>query len=393
MLIILEGKLMHIGINVSFLRKPYTGIGQVTLHLLNELIKQAQNNKSMKNYKFFLYFEEECDIDVPKNFHKRKFLPGFYRRDDLFRKLLWEKFYLPKRARQDKCDVLLSLYQSATVIKYTDMKHIMLVHDVIPHILVEYLDNFRKKIYWEMVEKGIYSSNKIITVSEHTKIDLEKRLNIKPAKIIVDKIAVDPIFNQDLSDKDIDKVLQKYKLDRGYIYSGGGLELRKNVEGTLGAYRLLLDKWSDAPDLVISGKLMPELSPMITDVEKIVKELNIKDRVHILGFVEQQDLPALYRGAKLFVFPSNYEGFGMPVLEAMSVGTPVLTARNSSLEEVGGEVVAYVETGEKQEIFEKMFELLKDEKQLQKMSTEGKERAKHFSWDKFTTNLCKIICK
>ena len=316
----------------------------------------------------------------------------FYKRDDLFRKLLWEKFWLPRRARQDGCSVLLSLYQSATVIKYTDMKHAMIVHDVIPHIFPEYLNNLRKKIYWQRVELGMYSATNLITVSEHTKIDLETKLNIKAARITVDPIAVDPIFQKDVSDEKIAGVLKKYHLQKGYIYTGGGLEVRKDVDITLRAYKLLREKMTDAPDLVISGKLMPELAPLIVDVEKIVNELDIAEHVKILGFVPQADLPALYKGAKLFVFPSLYEGFGMPVLEAMSVGTPILTAKNSSLYEVGGDAVAYTEH-EDEAVCNKMIELLQDEDQLQKMSIDGKERAQQFSWDKFITTICDTICK
>ncbi len=383
---------MNIGINASFLRKPYTGIGQVTTHVLNEIVQRSQINKSMKNHKFFIYSEDEFDIDLPKNFYKRSFLPRFYKRDDLFRKLLWEKFWLPRRSHQDKCDVLISLYQSATVIKYTDMQHVMLVHDVIPHIFPEYLNNMRKKMYWESVEKGMYSSNKIITVSEHTKIDLEIKLNIKAAKISVNPIAVDPIFQKNITDENVARVIKKYNLPKEYIYTGGGLEMRKDVDRTLRAYKLLREKWSDAPDLVVSGKLMPELSPMITDVEKIVQDLEIAGNVHILGFVPQEDLPGLYKGAKLFVFPSRYEGFGMPVLEAMSVGTPVLTAKNSSLYEVGGDAVAYTEH-EDEPVCNKMMELLQDEEQLKKMGIQGKERSKQFTWDQFIASLCEMICK
>ena len=383
---------MNIGINASFLRKPYTGIGQVTTHVLDELIKKTQQDKTFKNHKFFLYCEEECDIELPKNFHKRNFLPKFYRRDDLFRKLLWEKFCLPTRAHKDKCDVLLSMYQSATVVKYTDMNHIMVVHDVIPHIFPEYLDNLRKKIYWEQVEKGMYSSTKIIAVSEHTKIDLEKKLNIKSAKIKVDKIAVDPIFKKECEQECIDKVLKKYNLNRGYIYSGGGLEVRKNVEGVLRAYKKLRDENKDIPDLVISGKLMPSLKPLVTDVEKLAGELGLGKCVHILGFVPQDDLPALYRGAKLFVFPSYYEGFGMPVLEAMSMGTPALTADNSSLVEVGGDAVEYVSTGEVDELASKIKELISDEDKLREMSEKSKAKSKEFTWSEFVNNLCEEVC-
>jgi glycosyltransferase involved in cell wall biosynthesis len=385
---------MHIGINASFLRKPYTGIGQVTTHVLDELVRRVKEDKSMKNHKFFVYCEEEYDIDLPKNFHKRSFLPHFYKRDDLFRKLLWERYSLVKQAHADKCDVLISLYQSATVVKYTDMQHVMLVHDVIPHIFPEYLDNMRKKIYWNRVEKGMYASNKIVTVSHHTKIDLEKKLNIKPAKITVDLIAVDPIFQKNLVDIEVKKVLKKYKLAPGYIYTGGGLEMRKDVKRTLRAYKLLLNRMENVPNLVITGKLIPELAPLVTDVEKIVKDLKIEDNVQILGFVPQKDLPALYRGAKLFVFPSLYEGFGMPVLESMSIGTPVLTAKNSSLSEVGGDAVAYIKDEEctDAELTVMMMDLLNDEDKLKKLSFDGKSRAMQFSWTKFVDTICDIAC-
>ncbi|MEN8252103.1 MAG: glycosyltransferase family 1 protein [Patescibacteria group bacterium] len=383
---------MNIGINASFLRKPYTGIGQVTTHVLFELARVASENKSMKNHKFFVYCEEECEIDLPKNFHKRSFLPKIYKRDDLLRKFLWERHCLPSEAHKDGCDVLLSMYQSATVVNYTDMKHVMVVHDVIPHVFPEYIDNFRKKMYWGAVEKGMYSSTKIISISEHTKKDLVTKLNIKPVKIAVDPIAVDPIFQKEISDDEIERVLKKYNLTKGYIYTGGGLEMRKDVDRTLRAYKILRDKWSEAPDLVLSGKLMPELAPLIIDVEKIVKDLGISDNVKILGFAQQEDLPSLYAGGKLFVFPSRYEGFGMPVLEAMSVGTPVLTAKNSSLIEVGGDAVAYTESDD-EELCDKMLELLKDEEQLEKLSQKGKERSKEFSWDKFVGTICDIVCE
>jgi len=383
---------MNIGINASFLRKPYTGIGQVTTHVLNEIIERAQNDKSMKNHKFFVYCEETYNTNLPKNFYKRSFLPRFYKRDDLFRKLLWEKFWLPRRARQDSCDVLLSLYQSATVIKYTDMKHAMIVHDVIPHIFPEYLNNLRKKFYWQRVEFGMYSATNLITVSEHTKIDLETKLNIKSARITVDPISVDPIFHKDISDEKMMSILKKYQLQRGYIYTGGGLEVRKDVERTLRAYKLMRERWKGAPDLVVSGTLMPQLAPLITDVEKIVRDLGIENYVKILGFVPQEDLPSLYKGASIFLFPSRYEGFGMPVLEAMSVGTPVLTAKNSSLEEVGGNAVEYTEHDD-EKMCQKMMKLLQNSEQLERMSVNGMERSKEFSWDKFITNLCDILCK
>ena len=380
---------MNIGINASFLRKPGNGTGQVTLHFLKELAQQVIADRSLRNHKFFIYTEESTRIVLPKNFIIKPFLP-FYRRDDLFRKLLWEKFYLPHRAHRDHCDVLISLYQSATVIKYTDMKHVMIVHDVIPHIFPEYIDNMRKRLYWDRVEKGMYSANAIVAVSEYTKSDLENKLNIKATKITVAPIAVDPLFTIGVTDEEMHHVMQKYNLEnKKYIYTGGGLEMRKNADRILRAYKMLRKQMPDAPELVVSGKLMPQLAPLIVDVEQIVYDLGLVDYVKIVGFVEQVDLPALYKGAQVFMFPSSYEGFGMPVLEAMAVGTPVITSHDTSLFEVGRDAVRYVEHDDAG-LCDAMREIITDVTLQEKMIIAGKEQAQLFSWKKFVEKIREV---
>ena len=381
---------MNIGINASFLRKPHTGIGQVTTHFLETLVTLEENEKSMKNHKFFIYTEESSGVKWPKNFTEKSCLP-WYKRDDLFRKLLWEKFYLPRKARKDECDVLISLYQSATIIHYTDMNHVMIVHDIIPHIFPEYLNNLRKKIYWGRVEKGIYAANKIVTVSEYTKKDLEIRLNVKAYKTTVSKIAVDNIFAQDVSQEDLERVMKKYNLEKdNYLYTGGGLEMRKDVDRTLRAYKKLKERNKNTPKLVVSGKLMPELAPLIIDVEQIVLDLNLVNDVIILGFVDQKDLPALYKGAKVFIYPSLYEGFGMPVLEAMSVGTPVVTARDTSIYEVSGDAAVYAEHDD-EDLCDKIANVIVDEKRIEKMRVDGKEKSEEFSWRGFVKDVFDVV--
>lgn len=131
---------MKIGINASFLRKPDTGIAQVTLNFLRELASQeAKNQKSKtkagKDREYIVYLEEDLPkgLKLPKNFTVKKFLPFFYRRDDLIRKIWWEGRLLPKKAKRDKCDVFLSLYQCPTVLS-KKIRHIMLVHDIIPRL-------------------------------------------------------------------------------------------------------------------------------------------------------------------------------------------------------------------------------------------------------------------
>lgn len=380
---------MKIGINASFLRKPFNGIGQVTTHFLNELIQQVEENKKYKNYKFVLYLEEDIDIELPRNFEKRVFLP-FYKRDDLFRKLIWEKFSLPCRVHKDKCDILFSLYQSATIIKYLNLKHIVLVHDIIPRLFPEYLNNFRKSFYQAQVEKGIYGAHRILTVSDYTKKDLVEKMNIKPEKIIANSISVDPLYLKEVTENENERVLGKYHLEKGYIYSGGGLEVRKNTDGVLRAYKKLLDQNATIPPLVISGKLMPELAPLIVDVEKMVQELNLEEKVKILGYVEQRDLPAIYKNAMMFVFPSHYEGFGMPVLEAMQMETAVVTAQNSSLPELCGDSVLYADDDSDDDIAEKIESLFFNRELREELVLKAKEKAQDFSWKKFVDKFFEV---
>jgi len=392
---------MIIGINASFLRKQNTGIGQVTANFLKKLAEMTDNKLLISNNKleFILYLEEDVNLELPNNFKKRVFLPK-YKRDDLIRKIWWEKIMLPQKISIDKCDILLSLYQSPTVLgRKNDQKiqHLMIVHDIIPEFFPGYLNNWRKKFYWKLVKNGIRNADEIIAVSNRTEKDLIEYLKINSKNITVSYIDVDPIYKKTVSPEENQLVLDKYGLKTGYIYSGGGLEIRKNVEGTIRAYKVLLDqnknrfdKIKEIPDLVISGKLMPELAPLVTDVEALVESMDIKNKVKILDFVPQSDLPALYKNASMFIYPSFYEGFGMPILEAMNQGVPVITAKTSSLSEVGGDSVLYCDPADIENIAMIARNILIDFDLRQALSEKSKKRGEHFSWDNFVNKIISI---
>ena len=261
---------MKIGINASFLRKPGTGIGQVTTNFLRKLTQSTVNSQQSTDCQFFLYCEEApvLDFELPENFHVRVFLPP-WKRDDLIRKILWEKFLLPKRARADGCEVFFSLYQSPTRFQSTvnsqqstrddsqsairnqksAILHVMLVHDLIPRIFPEYLGNSRKRMYWKLTEEGIRSADTLLAVSGHTKDDLTDLLGIPAEKVAIAYPGLPPIFEREPSDDEVLRVLAKYGLKRdGYIYHGGGLEVRKNAETLLTAYALLTDNRQPTTD-------------------------------------------------------------------------------------------------------------------------------------------------
>jgi len=193
------------------------------------------------------------------------------------------------------------------------------------------------------------------------------------------------------------------------------------MERLLKAYKLLLKNFEfsnklqatsyklQAPSLVISGKLMPELAPLITDAEKLVKDLGLQDKIKLLDFVPQENLPALYKNASVFVYPSLYEGFGLPVLEAMNCGTPVVASNVSSMPEVvhlspfgkGGSEGGFEKNNnyaallfnpkDTKDIAEKIEKVLSDNNLRNDLSAKGKEQAKKFSWDKFVEKIIALI--
>jgi len=383
---------MKIGINASFVRKENTGIGQVTINFLRKLI--VQHETCNMKHEFVLYLEEDFDLDLPENITRRVFLP-IWKRDDLIRKIWWEKYLLPKIVKKDGCDIFISLYQCTTILP-NKVKHLMLVQDIIPKLFPEYLNNSRKRYYWNLTEKAIDKADKIVAISKRTEKDLIQHLVIEAKKIATNYLDVDEIYKKKVSIETNARVLKKYKLAPGYIYHGGGLDVRKNTESVIRAYKILRDKFSRSfyghfPKLVISGKLRPEMAPLITDVKKISRELNLTKEIKFIGFVPQKSLPAIYKNASMFVYPSKYEGFGLPILEAMNQGTPVITAKTSSLPEVGGDAVLYCNPDDIYELVMIMKNVLTNEDLRRTLSERGKERAKNFSWNKFVKKVLNIV--
>jgi len=388
---------MRIGINASFARKANTGIGQVTVNFLKKLTEFPISKSQYPNSEFVLYLEEDLPkgFRLPKNFKKKIFLP-LWRRDDLIRKIWWEKYSLPAKIKKDGCDIFFSLYQSATILP-EKIKHIMLVHDIIPHLFPEYLNNVRKNKYYDLTRKAAEKAGKIITISKRSEKDLIQHWHLDPAKITVSRIDVDNVYKKEPSKIESSKVLKKYKLKPGYIYNAGGLETRKNVETLIRAYKDLLERnkqshfLEDFPQLVISGKLMPELSPLILDAEKMVNELNLSQYVKLLDFVPQRDMPALYQNAALFVYPSFYEGFGLPILEAMNQNVPVIASKRSSHPEVGMDSILYFDPKSEKDLMMVMKNVLTNKDLRETLKKRGRERARDFSWNSFVKKFLNIV--
>ena len=190
-------------------------------------------------------------------------------------------------------------------------------------------------------------------------------------------------FEQSSSSKD-NKILEKYGVFGRYIFYIGGFDFRKNIPGLLEAFAKLLENYEVSDiNLVLGGEDKSQFSKLFTDTRTEIERLGIENKVNLIGFVKQKDLPALYRNCELFVLPSLYEGFGLMPLEAMASGAPTAVSKTSSLPEIGGDAVLYFNPHDTDEISRVMGKVLRNNKLRLRLSEKGKERAKKFSWKSF----------
>lgn len=406
---------MKIGINASFLAKPMTGIGQVTTNFLKELVEFPTRlpDRQVSNFQFshgdssfkfqdthfILYCQEEpkFDFELPENFEIRVFLP-WWKRDDVIRQWLWER-ELAREAMQDGCEVFFSLYQSATVFNLQPgaVRHVMLVHDLIPKLFPEYLGKWSNRFHYRAILKAITQATALIAPSETTREDIVRLLGIEDRRITTTPLGVEARFFDRLDETELAETLKRYNLTPGYLYHGGGLEVRKNTEAVLNAYVALCKENGEEkkiPPLVISGRIYAASNPLATPVVSLIETLGLVDQVKLLGLVPGEDLPALYQGAKMFLFPSRYEGFGLPVLEAYASGTPVITTQAGSLRELITQGEALVIENRKEsasELQTHMKELLTQPDLAETLRARAQLRARDFSWEQFTQGVMRTL--
>lgn len=255
-----------------------------------------------------------------------------------------------------------------------------------------YPDTFTHKTRFKLnflLERAVRRANKIIAVSEATKKDLLHFFpTLPPEKVRVIHHGFDQArFSVPIPEKEKLEILTHYGLrDQQYILYVGALQPRKNLVRLIEAFGILKQSFSDAT-LVLAGERAWLSDPIIAARERSP----YRDDILLLGQVPSNRLPALYQGARYFTFPSLYEGFGIPLLEAFASGTPVLTADNSSLPEVAGDAALYANAFDTDAVAEKLIQLWNNEALRQTLITKGKERLRAFSWDTCTKKTLAYI--
>ncbi len=364
---------MVIGIDASRANQNQkTGIGWYSYHLIRELKKIPLNQGD----KFILYSPNELKDDLarlPENWQSRILNWPL--------KYLWTQIRLAWEMLINPPDILFVPAHCLPVI--CPVKSIMTIHDIgFKHFKKAY--SFSQRLYLLFVHWwAVKYADKIIVPTEFTKRELEQNYTIKDNKITVIYEGYDR-KNFYLINNDKDDPILENKLKPPYFLYVGRLETKKNIRGLIEAYNKLLSRKANAPELVLIG---PPGYGYIKIRDKIKENKNIK----VLNYVVSEDLTFFYNQAVALIFPSFYEGFGLPVLEAMACGCPVIASRAGSLPEIGSSAALYFSPDDMNGLAELMEKMIEDKNIVGRLKQSGLERVKSFSWGKCAGETYKIF--
>ncbi|MBN1810381.1 MAG: glycosyltransferase family 4 protein [Anaerolineae bacterium] len=321
---------MRIAINAWFWDQPTTGSGQYTHCLVKHLAEIAPDLEiallapegeisNLKSQISNVRHQSTANHRLPANLHK----------------VWFEQIAFPRACRRLGVDVAHVPYWAPPL--RPSVPTVATIHDLIPMLLREYRGGPSVRLYTTLVGKAAQSAALVLTDSESSRRDIIAHLGLMEDHVRAVHLAAETRYSPD-PDPDDAVIRTQYNLPQRYVLYLGGFDVRKNLAAVIGAYRKAAPTIGETCPLVIAGQLPEEDMPFTPDPRRLVWEHALEERlVHFPGFVAEEDKPALYRGAVAFIFPSRYEGFGLPPLEALACGTPVVGSNVSSIPEVVGD--------------------------------------------------------
>lgn len=356
---------MKIAIDTQTTLGQKTGFGFYVKNLVDALEKVDPKDQYVK-----IFPETERDFSTPQ-------------------RLFWDQITFPGKAKKAKVELLHQPCFSAPL--FYKGKIVVTCHDLISIFFPENLPFVSRMFYSKWMPFSYRRADLVIAISEHTKKDIKALLKIPEEKIRVIPLAASKEFKPIKSTKQLRAVRKKYATGQNYFLDVGTLEPRKNLPFLVRAFALAVREGVEG-NLVITGKRGWYYEGLF----KLVEELELTKKVIFTGYVEEKDLPALYSGATAFVFPSIYEGFGLPPLEAMACGVPVISSNTSSLPEVVNKAGILLPPKDERLWAKNMVKISKDKKLAQTLGKLGLLQAKKFSWEasaKKTIEVYKEVLK
>lgn len=361
--------IMHLALNAYFWDQPDTGSGQYTRQLVYHL------NRLVSDLEITLIYPhpgEPEEVPPSVGVETVRSRPGHVG------KVLFEQVGFPRACHRLGADLAHVPYWGPPL--QSPLPLVVTVHDLITLRLREYRRGVGARLYNALVSAGARGADHIITDSEFSRQEIVQHLGLAAEKVTTIYLAAAPRYSAE-SDLLLDMaVQQKYELPDFYVLYLGGYPFHKNVLHLLEAYTYVAQALGEDYPLVLAGK-KPTPSANFPDYEEYIERVGLGPYVRWIGYVAEEDKPAVYRAAMAFAFPSRYEGFGLPPLEAMACGTPVVTTEAASLPEVVGDAAFTVEPGDARQMGGALISLLIQEQFAAEMKQKGLAQAAKFSWE------------
>jgi len=364
---------MRIGINGRFLAAKRTGVQRAAYNLIKALVRVDHVNE------YYLFTSADQANNPDWNYPNVKVIASNIREGENFRNHLWEQFSLPRLAERHQIDILHSPANLAPL--FYRGRSIVHIHDLCFVVNPQWFSFSFRTLYNFVIPRLARRAAKVITNSNNSRNDLLQFCNLPAERVSQVYWAVDDLFTANNGEE---PKPQDWDLE-DYILYVGSLEPRKNIGTLLEAYELMRSKHPELkPKLVLIGGE----SPLFAEVRLKVKKF--KDDILFKGFVNDEMLRTYYRRASLFVYPSLYEGFGLPPLEAMASGVPVVTTLTSSLPEVVGDAALMVSPYNVEQLAETMATVLTNPQIREDLIAKGREQVRKFNWYRVARNTLAV---
>ncbi len=355
---------MRIGIDATALPPRLYGAGNYITHLIGALLELETDHE-------FVIFTKSRDAPLFEGKGRARLvrLPFTSR----LRRIVWEQVSLPRLTRQQRLDVLHSPHYTlpfaascATVVTFHDLTFFVCPET---HLL------YKRVFFQTMIPQSARRADALIAISQSTRADILRILRTPPDKVVAIPYGVAPLFQPITDARALDAFCREHDMPRPFVLYVGNLEPRKNLTTLVRAFARLVER--GAPHtLVLAGAR----GWKDDEIFATVRELGLGARVRFPGFFEQEQLPALYSAADAFVYPALYEGFGLPVLEALACGAPVITSNVSSLPEIVGDAGILVNPRDVAELADALHVVITDRARRESLARAGLAQAKRFSW-------------
>jgi len=365
---------MHIAFNGWFWDQPHTGSGQYLRHLLAALNRLAPEHRLTLVVPHHVSVLENLppDVDV---------LPMPTRFGGHLGKVWFEQRAFPRGVARVGADMAHVPYWGPPLNSPAPL--VCTVLDVIPLLVPEYNTGLTTRLYTSLVRAAARGASHVVTISEDSKHAIINRIGVPVDQITVTPLAVDNVFHPEVGRERDEEVRARYGLDDvdDFVLYLGSYAIHKNVRQLLAAYTYVAQGLSDPVSLVLAGHTPARWgTPHFPDLPAYIDELGLGAYVRWIGPVDEADKPSLYRLARVFVFPSLFEGFGLGPLEAMASGTPVVACDATCIPEVVGDAAFLVAPGDAKAMGGAILSLIVEPDHAAMMRNRGLARVRQFSW-------------